>query len=58
MKTRIRQIRHGVYVIDEQIIPSGSHRGAGSYITWDERFGSYEKADEYLKKTQNKKSSE
>lgn len=49
MKTRIRQLECGVYVIDEQVIHVSKHWASGSYITWNERFTTYEAAKSYQK---------
>ena len=50
METRIRQVESGVYVIDEQVIPSGNHRASGSYITWPMCFVKKENAEEAVTK--------
>lgn len=42
-KTRVREMVSGIWVIDEIVI-SGKHWASGSYITWDNRFASKEKA--------------
>jgi len=48
MKTRIRRLECGIYVIDEQVIPVSKHWASGSYITWSGSFSTYEKAETYL----------
>ena len=46
--TRVRRLRCGVFVIDEQVIPVSKHWASGSYITWDTSFTTREAAEFYL----------